>query len=37
VHFDLTEDQKQIKSVARELLAARSPFEAVRSAAESAA
>ena len=33
--FDLTEDQKQIKDVARELLAARSPFARVREAAES--
>jgi alkylation response protein AidB-like acyl-CoA dehydrogenase len=31
--FDLTEDQKEIKTVARDMLAARSPFEAVRSAA----
>jgi alkylation response protein AidB-like acyl-CoA dehydrogenase len=31
--FDLTEDQKEIKTVARDLLTARSPFEAVRSAA----
>jgi alkylation response protein AidB-like acyl-CoA dehydrogenase len=34
--FDLTEDQKEIKRVARELLAARSPFAAVRAAAEAA-
>jgi alkylation response protein AidB-like acyl-CoA dehydrogenase len=34
VDFDLTEDQKEIKRIARELLAARSPFEAVRAAAE---
>ena len=33
--FDLTEDQKEIKNVARELLAARSPFAKVREAAES--
>jgi alkylation response protein AidB-like acyl-CoA dehydrogenase len=32
--FDLTEDQKEIKRVARELLAARSPFAKVREAAE---
>lgn len=35
--FDLTEDQKEIKSVARELLAARSPWPKVREAAEAAA
>ena len=35
--FDLTEDQQEIKSVARELLAARSPFAKVREAAEAAA
>src|ERR1700756_2787142 len=34
--FDLTEDQREIKSVARELLAARSPFARVREAAEAA-
>jgi alkylation response protein AidB-like acyl-CoA dehydrogenase len=34
--FDLTEDQKEIKAVARELLAARSPFAKVREAAEAA-
>jgi alkylation response protein AidB-like acyl-CoA dehydrogenase len=34
VDFDLTEDQKQIKGVARELLAARSPFAKVREAAQ---
>jgi alkylation response protein AidB-like acyl-CoA dehydrogenase len=34
--FDLTEDQKQIKNVARELLAARSPMAKVREAAEAA-
>ncbi len=33
--FDLTEDQKEIKRVAHELLATRSPFAAVRAAAES--
>jgi alkylation response protein AidB-like acyl-CoA dehydrogenase len=33
--FDLTDEQKQIKNVARELLAARSPFAKVREAAES--
>ena len=32
--FDLTDDQKEIKRIARDLLAARSPLEAVRSAAE---
>lgn len=32
--FDLTEDQKEIKSTARALLTARSPWEAVRRAAE---
>jgi alkylation response protein AidB-like acyl-CoA dehydrogenase len=34
--FDLTEDQKEIKRIARDLLAARSPMEAVRTAAEGA-
>ncbi len=34
--FDLTEDQKEIKRVARELLATRSPFAKVREAAEAA-
>ena len=34
--FDLTEDQKEIKNVARELLSARSPFAKVREAAEAA-
>ncbi len=34
--FDLTEDQKEIKRVAHELLAARSPWPKVREAAESA-
>jgi alkylation response protein AidB-like acyl-CoA dehydrogenase len=34
MHFDLTEDQREIKGVAREVLAARSPFAAVRAAAE---
>lgn len=32
--FDLTQDQKEIKGVARDLLAARSPFAKVREAAE---
>jgi alkylation response protein AidB-like acyl-CoA dehydrogenase len=36
VDFDLTQDQKEIKGVARELLAARSPMAAVRKAAEAA-
>src|SRR4051812_24658466 len=35
--FDLTEDQKEIKRIARDLLAARSPMEAVRRAAEGGA
>ena len=35
--FDLTEDQREIKRVARELLAARSPMAKVREAAEAAA
>ncbi len=35
--FDLTEDQHEIKRVARELLAARSPFGKVREAAEAGA
>ncbi len=35
--FDLTEDQREIKSVARELLSARSPLAKVREAAEAAA
>jgi alkylation response protein AidB-like acyl-CoA dehydrogenase len=34
--FDLTEDQKEIKSTARSLLTARSPWDAVRRAAEGA-
>ena len=34
--FDLTEDQQEIKTVARELLAARSPWAKVREAAEAA-
>jgi alkylation response protein AidB-like acyl-CoA dehydrogenase len=34
VDFDLTDDQKEIKRIARDLLAARSPMEAVRTAAE---
>lgn len=33
--FDLTEDQSEIKRVARELLASRSPFTKVRAAAQS--
>jgi alkylation response protein AidB-like acyl-CoA dehydrogenase len=36
VEFDLTEDQREIKNVARELLSARSPMSKVRDAAESA-
>jgi alkylation response protein AidB-like acyl-CoA dehydrogenase len=36
VDFDLTEDQREIKNVARELLAARSPMAKVREAAEAA-
>src|SRR3954467_11040460 len=32
--FDLTEDQKEIKSTARSLLSARSPWEKVRAASE---
>lgn len=35
--FDLTEDQKEIKRVARELLAARSPWAKVREAAQAGA
>ena len=35
--FDLTEDQREIKNVAREMLTARSPFARVREAAEAAA
>ena len=35
--FDLTQDQKDIKAVARELLAARSPWAKVREAAEAGA
>jgi alkylation response protein AidB-like acyl-CoA dehydrogenase len=34
--FDLTEDQKEIKNVAREMLAARSPFPKVRQAVQDA-
>jgi alkylation response protein AidB-like acyl-CoA dehydrogenase len=34
VDFDLSSDQQQVKDVARELLAARSPFAKVREAAE---
>jgi len=37
MYFDLTEDQKEIKQVARELLADRSPMAKVREAAEGAA
>jgi alkylation response protein AidB-like acyl-CoA dehydrogenase len=37
VDFDLSRDQQEIKDVARELLAARSPFAKVREAAEAAA
>jgi alkylation response protein AidB-like acyl-CoA dehydrogenase len=37
VDFDLSRDQQEIKGVARELLAARSPFAKVREAAETAA
>jgi alkylation response protein AidB-like acyl-CoA dehydrogenase len=36
VDFDLTDDQREIKDVARELLAARSPMAKVREAAEAA-
>ena len=36
MEFDLNNDQKEIKSVARELLTARSPFAKVRAAAEAA-
>jgi alkylation response protein AidB-like acyl-CoA dehydrogenase len=36
VDFDLSGDQREIRDVARELLAARSPFAKVREAAESA-
>ncbi len=32
--FDLTQDQQEIKTVARELLAARSPWAKVREAAD---
>src|SRR5437588_8057798 len=35
--FDLTDEQKEIKQVAHELLASRSPFSKVREAAESSA
>jgi alkylation response protein AidB-like acyl-CoA dehydrogenase len=35
--FDLTEDQREIKDVAREFLSARSPFAKVREAAEAGA
>ncbi|HZO37078.1 MAG TPA: acyl-CoA dehydrogenase family protein [Solirubrobacteraceae bacterium] len=34
MHFDLTDDQKEIKDVARQLLASRSPMAKVREAAE---
>src|SRR5436305_88096 len=34
MHFDLNDEQKEIKRVAHELLAARSPFSKVREAAE---
>lgn len=34
MNFDFTEDQREIRSTARELLAARSPFERVRAHAE---
>src|SRR5690348_739494 len=37
MHFDLTDDQKEIKRVARELLAARSSWARVREAAEGGA
>ena len=37
MHFDFTEDQQEIKRTAREVLASRSSFEAVRRAAESGA
>jgi alkylation response protein AidB-like acyl-CoA dehydrogenase len=37
VDFDLTDDQKEIKNVARELLTARSPLSKVREAAEAGA
>jgi alkylation response protein AidB-like acyl-CoA dehydrogenase len=37
VHFDLTQDQKDIRAVAQELLAARSPWAKVREAAEAGA
>jgi alkylation response protein AidB-like acyl-CoA dehydrogenase len=37
VDFDLTEDQNEIKRTARDLLAARSPWDAVRAAAEGGA
>ena len=36
MNFDLTEDQREIKAVARELLSARSPFARVREAADAA-
>ncbi len=37
MHFDLTQDQKDIRAVAQELLAARSPMAKVREAAEASA
>jgi alkylation response protein AidB-like acyl-CoA dehydrogenase len=37
MHFDLTQDQKDIRAVAQELLAARSPWAKVREAAEAGA
>jgi alkylation response protein AidB-like acyl-CoA dehydrogenase len=37
MNFDLTEDQREIKAVAHELLSARSPFARVREAADGAA
>jgi alkylation response protein AidB-like acyl-CoA dehydrogenase len=37
MEFDLSEDQREIKRIARDLLAARSPWDAVRTAAEDGA
>jgi alkylation response protein AidB-like acyl-CoA dehydrogenase len=37
MNFDLTEDQREVKAVAHELLGARSPFARVREAADGAA
>jgi alkylation response protein AidB-like acyl-CoA dehydrogenase len=37
MNFDLTDDQREIKRTARDVLSARSPWEAVRRAAESGA